>query len=52
MIADSNSANTALLNGELSARYITTDDIEKFSGNENFIIETFDEGMLNNMVLG
>jgi peptide/nickel transport system substrate-binding protein len=50
VIADSNSANTALLNGELSARYITTDDIEKFSGNENFIIETFDEGMLNNMV--
>lgn len=50
VIADPNSANTALLNGELSARYITTDDIEKFSGNENFNIETFDEGMLNNMV--
>lgn len=50
VIADPNSANTALLNGELSARYITTDDIEKFEGNENFNIETFDEGMLNNMV--
>lgn len=50
VIADSNSANTALLNGELSARYITTDDIGKFSGNEGFNIEVFDEGMLNNMV--
>lgn len=50
VISDPNSANTALLNGELSARYITTDDIDKFSGNENFHVATFDEGMLNNMV--
>lgn len=50
VVSDPNSANTALLNGELSARYITTDDIEKFNKNENFNIEVFDEGMLNNMV--
>jgi len=50
VIADSNAANTALLNGELSARYITTDDIEKFTQNGNFNIEVFEEGMLNNMV--
>ncbi|HLR36225.1 MAG TPA: ABC transporter substrate-binding protein [Tissierellales bacterium] len=50
VITDTNSANTALLNGELSARYITTDDISGFSDNEKFNIEVFDEGMLNNMV--
>lgn len=50
VIADANSANTALLNGELSARYITTDDIDKFSNKEKFYVGTFDEGMLNNMV--
>lgn len=50
VIADSNAANTALLNGELSAGYITTDDIEKFTQNGNFNIEVFEEGMLNNMV--
>jgi peptide/nickel transport system substrate-binding protein len=50
VIADPNAANTALLNGELSARYITTSDVNKFNTNENFDVIIYDEGMLNNMV--
>ncbi len=50
VIADPNAANTALLNGELSARYITTADLNKFNTNKDFNIILFDEGMLNNMV--
>lgn len=50
VIADPNAANTALLNGELSAKYITTADVEKFKTDENFNVVTYKEGMLNNMV--
>lgn len=49
VIADTNSANTALLNGEIHAKYITVDDIGRFESGD-FNIEVFDEGMLNNMV--
>ncbi|HAE92858.1 MAG TPA: ABC transporter substrate-binding protein [Tissierella sp.] len=50
VIADPNAANTALLNGELSARYITTADVDKFKADENFNVVLYKEGMLNNMV--
>lgn len=50
VIADPNTANTALMNGELSARYITVSDVEKFDSNEDFNVVTYKEGMLNNMV--
>ncbi|MSU02667.1 ABC transporter substrate-binding protein [Tissierella pigra] len=50
VIADPNAANTALLNGELSARYITTADLDKFNSEENINVVTYKEGMLNNMV--
>lgn len=50
VISDPNAANTAFQNGEISAKYITTDDINKFTDDENTNIETFNEGMLNNMV--
>ncbi len=50
VIADPNAANTALLNGELSARYITTADVDKFNADENFNVVLYKEGMLNNMV--
>lgn len=50
VIPDTNSANTALLNGELSARSISADDLDKYSGNDDFNIEVFFRGRLNNMV--
>ena len=50
VIADPNAANTALLNGELSARYITTADLDKFNLEESINVVTYKEGMLNNMV--
>ncbi|MDR7857468.1 ABC transporter substrate-binding protein [Tissierella sp.] len=50
VISDPNAANTALLNGELSARYITTADLDKFNTEESINIVTYKEGMLNNMV--
>lgn len=50
VIGDPNSANTALLNGEISAKYVTTADIDKFKDNKDFNLVTYKEGMLNNMV--
>lgn len=50
VIGDPNSANIALQNGELSARYLDPADAERFSNDEKLNIVTFNEGMLNNMV--
>lgn len=49
IVGDQNSANSAFLNGELSAKYITPRDVEKFEKKAN--IETFDEGMLINLIM-
>lgn len=50
VISDANAAMIALENGELSARYLTAKDYDKFNSNDDFEIHLFSEGMLNNMV--
>lgn len=50
VVADANAQNTALLNGELSAKYISTADLEKIESDGNFNVETFKEGLVSNMV--
>lgn len=48
VIPDTNASNTALLNGEISAKYLKAQDVEKFKEKTNVVI--YNEGMLNNMV--
>lgn len=50
VIADANSANIALQNGELSARYLTPSEVKTFENSESIDVITYDEGMLVNMV--
>lgn len=50
VIADPDSAMIALEDGEISTRYITAKDYEKFNNNEKFDTYLFSEGMLTNMV--
>lgn len=49
VIPDANSANTALQNGEISAKYVQAKDVDKFK--DKFNVVSYNEGMLNNMVL-
>lgn len=51
IIADSNSANVALQNGEVSAKYIKPKDAAKYKKDDNFNVVTYDEGMLSNMII-
>lgn len=51
VIADANSANIALENNEVSAKYIQPKDADKFKKDSNFNVVTYNEGMLNNMVI-
>lgn len=50
VIADANSANVALQNGEIAAKYIQPKDAEKYKKDSNFKLVIYDEGMLSNMV--
>lgn len=50
VIADPDSAMIALEDGEISTRYITAKDYEKFNSSEKFDTYLFSEGMVTNMV--
>ena len=50
VIADANSSNIALENGEIAAKYIVAKDVTKYSNDAKFNVVTYDEGMLNNMI--
>lgn len=51
ILQDANSANMALQNGEVQANYIKPDQVETVSKNKNIDIKTFDEGMVDNLVM-
>jgi peptide/nickel transport system substrate-binding protein len=50
IIADSNSANVALQNGEVNAKYVTPDEVENVKSKDNVDIITYDEGMVDNII--
>lgn len=50
VIADSNSANIALQNGEVQAKYVQPDEVENVKSKGNVDIVTYDEGMVDNMI--
>ena len=50
VIADSNSANMALQNGEVQVKYVQPDEVVDVEGKDNVDIVTFDEGMVDNLV--
>lgn len=50
IIADSNSANVALQNGEVNAKYVTPDEVESVKSKDNVDIITYDEGMVDNII--
>ncbi len=49
IIADTNSSNSAFLNGEISAKYVDPRDVDKFK--DKATLETYDEGMLVNAIM-
>jgi peptide/nickel transport system substrate-binding protein len=49
VVADSNAANVAFENGEISVRYIDVNEYEKYQNSNDFKVYGFDEGMLNYM---
>ena len=49
VLADANSSNSALLNGEISAKYLEPKDVDKFKEKTNVV--TFNEGMVNNLIM-
>lgn len=51
IIADPNSANTAVLNGELDARKLSSGDVETFKDQEDFTLVVYGGGRVDNMVL-
>lgn len=50
VIADSNSANIALQNGEVQAKYVQPDEVENVESKGNVDIVAYDEGMVDNMI--
>lgn len=50
IIADSNSANMAIQNGEVQAKYVQPDEVEDVKSKGNVDIVTFDEGMVDNLI--
>ncbi len=50
IIADSNSANMALLNGEVQAKYVQPNEMADLEGKDNIDLVAFDEGMVDNMI--
>lgn len=50
VIADSNSANIALQNGEVNAKYVQPNEVESVESKGNVDIITYDEGMVDNMI--
>ncbi|EJO5347812.1 ABC transporter substrate-binding protein [Clostridium botulinum] len=51
VIADPNSSKVALENGEISANYIDISGINNFEKNEKLKVVSYDEGMVDNLVL-
>ncbi|WPC42989.1 ABC transporter substrate-binding protein [Clostridium sp. JS66] len=51
VIADTNSANAAFENGELGAKYVEPKDASKYKNNNKFNMVTYNEGMLDNMLI-
>lgn len=50
ILGDNNTANIALQNGEVGAKYITPNDVENMKATGNLQVETYNEGMLDNLV--
>lgn len=50
IIADSNSANVALQNGEVNAKYVDPDQVKDVESKGNVNIITYDEGMVDNLI--
>lgn len=51
IITDPNSANTAVLNGELDARKLSSGDVDTFAGKEGFSLVVYGGGRVDNMVI-
>lgn len=51
ILPDANSSTTALQNGEISVKYVDPKDADKFKKDSKLNVVTYNEGMLNNMVL-
>lgn len=49
VIPDPNSTLVALENGEISAAYLKSNEVDKFKDNDNLELITFSEGMVNNI---
>lgn len=49
VIPDANASLVALENGEISAYYIKSNEVDKFKNNDNLELVTFSEGMVNNL---
>lgn len=47
VIPDANAEDLALENGEISASYIKSKDVDKYDSNDQFDVYTFSEGMVN-----
>ncbi|GAA0121273.1 MAG: ABC transporter substrate-binding protein [Clostridium argentinense] len=47
---DKNTSKVAFQNGEVNAAYLTEEDYEKFSNDDNFKTASFEEGMLSYMI--
>lgn len=50
VIADSNSANIALQNGEVQAKNLQPDEVDNVQAKGNVNIVTYDEGMVDNLI--
>lgn len=51
IIPDSNTANIALQNSEIQAKYVLPDELETIEQNENVDVITYDEGMVDTLVM-
>lgn len=51
IIADPNSANTAVLSGELDSRKLSSGDVDTFIDNEDFTVVVYGGGRVDNMVI-
>lgn len=51
VLPDANASNTALQNGEISVKYVDPKDVDKFKNDAKLNVVTYNEGMLNSMIL-
>ncbi|MEG2956608.1 MAG: ABC transporter substrate-binding protein [Clostridia bacterium] len=51
ILQDKNAGTMALQNGEIQANYVKPDQVETISKNKNLEVRTFDEGMVDNLVM-